>query len=139
MAFTQIKKQRGVAKQTNTVTVSKSAKNGQFAVIMTDDIFKAIGSPRWVELFLGEGEDTGTFLVSPCESSGNGYSVWANPASPNQHKFGVAASRFGMHRDFRTTEATFEVTPEGLIITLPFFAAAEQPARRVVNRLQSAA
>lgn len=130
MAFTQVNKQRGLTKETNTVTMS--CPKGQAVISITGDIFELIGSPRWAEVFVGEGDDAGTILITPCaEAQRNAYSVWSSDRVPNLHKVGIAASRLSLNHPFKTTEVAFKIVPEGIIVTLP---ASEPKPQLVMNR-----
>ena len=134
MAFTQVNKTFGATRTMNSVTIA--CPKGQVVISMTDDLFAAIGRPRWAEVFVGEGEDEGSVLIAAAaEGSANAYSVWSNDKSPNLHKVGVSASRLSVKHSFKTRETTFEVVPEGLVVMIP---AAEVAPRFVLNRRRAA-
>lgn len=128
MAFHELEKGSGRRAATNRVVISW-IKRSSAQIRISGDLHKRIGSPSFVKIMLGGGEDAGFVAVipqaSPCDNS------YAMFGARKQRMFTLSLNKVGIQRRAReTVTVPHEITQDGLVLDLRSVAAPTAPALR---------
>lgn len=125
MSFSRIQKGTFAAHKGHVRRVSISCSSGKhLAIHLSADVYALIGNPPKVNLFLGEGIDSGKVRVYPNNNDGTGYSVNhkknANGTSRNSAIIGLYPGRLGLPNvKQKMTQLKFSATTEYVEFELP--------------------
>lgn len=113
MPFVELKTTRtGRPAKSNSVRMRTNKSVGQTQIVFSKDVFKKIGEPDYVNVFIGNEEDAGKIFISPAEKKNSASYKVIKPI--RQVGFSMKAINAPLVEG--TAEVKFEITGGGLLV-----------------------